>query len=104
MNLARFGPARQTGHDVELFQQSCDDVLCVGFFGESIEVGDDLEEGVLGVFNGLVAEVFALGLQALMMFEKLFAIKSVSANRGGAGGSKKAWDSGSCSAYRITAV
>ncbi len=90
MNLAGIRPAGKTGHHVELFQQLGDDVFCVGFFGESIEVGDDFQEGVFCVFNGLGAEVFALGLQAFVMFEKFFPVKlGERRNRGGAAGSNR---------------
>ena len=75
VNLAGVRPAGKTGHHVEFFQQLGDDVFCVGVFGESIEVGDDFQEGVLCVFNGLGAEVFALGLQAFLMFAELFPVK-----------------------------
>jgi len=107
VNLVGFGPARETGHDVELFQQLCDEVLCVGVFGESIEVGDDLEEGVLCVFNGLGAEVFALCLQALVMFKEFFPIKFGQRRnrRRRRGIQQKAWDSGSCPRHiGLTAV
>ena len=50
-------------------------MFCVGFFGESIEVGDDFQEGVLCVLDGLRAEVLTLGLQTFVMLEKFFAIK-----------------------------
>lgn len=75
MNLIRIRPARQTRHDIKLFEELCDDLFCVGLFGEPIEVGDDFQEGVLGVFNSLRAEVFTLGLQAFVMFDELFPVE-----------------------------
>ena len=75
MNLAGVGPAGEAGHHVELAEQLGDYLFGVGFFGESIEVGDDFQEGGFDVLDGLCAVILALGLQALMMLEKFFAIE-----------------------------
>jgi len=107
VNLIRIRPAGQTRDRVELFKELRDDLFCVGLFGEPIEVGDDFQEGVLCVFNGLGAEVFALGLQAFMVLDELFPVK-----RGQSGVARwcgviqqEAWDSGSCPRHiGLTAV
>ena len=75
VNLTRIRPTRQTGHHVEFSQQPGDDLFCVGFFGEPIEIGEDFLEGVFCVLDGLGAVVLPLGLQAPMVLKKFFAIK-----------------------------
>lgn len=75
MKLLRFRPAGETRHDIKLLQELRDDVFCVGLFGEPIEVGDDFQEGVLCVFNGLRAEILTLGLKTFVMLDELFPVK-----------------------------
>lgn len=75
MDLARVGPARQAGHDVELAEQIGNDLFGVGASGQPIHLGDDFLEGGFSVAEGLIAEVLALGLETSMVFHKLFAVK-----------------------------
>ena len=66
-----------------------------------------LRRAVLGVFNGLGAEVLALGLQAFVMFEEFFPVELGQRRnrRRRRGIQQKAWDSGSCPRHiGLTAV
>ena len=74
MDFVRVGPAGQAGHHVE-FTQQLGNLFGVGFFGEAIGFGDDAEEGGFDVLDGLGAVILALGVQALMMFDELFAVE-----------------------------
>ena len=98
VNLTRIRPSRQTGHAVKLLEELGDELFCVGFCGEPIEVGQDFQEGVFSVLDGLGAVVFALRLQAFMMFEKLFAVEIRESGdaRWRRLIQRKAWDAGSC--------
>ena len=75
MDFEGVGPGRKPGHDVELAEEAGHHLIGVGLHRELLEVGHDALERSLDPADGLLGKVLTLFLQALVMFEKFFAVE-----------------------------
>ena len=83
MDFQGIGPAGEAGHDIELAEQAGHHFIGVGLPRKVFEVRHHLLQGALDPANGLLGEVLSLSLQALVMFEELFAVELNEGRRSG---------------------
>lgn len=75
MDFEGIGPGRQAGHDIELTKQTGQDDAGIVLFGQLLEIGHHALEREFDTANRLLGKIFPLGVQALLMFEELFAVE-----------------------------
>ena len=75
VDLSGIGPGRKPGDDVELPEESADNLVGVRFGAEPIELGNNFDEGFLDVADGTLRIELALLLEALLALEKFFSVK-----------------------------
>ncbi len=73
MQLTRFGPGGEFGHDVELAKELADELAGVVALTELLDLLEDSRERIFGLRDRAFRVVLTLTFEALMMFEELFA-------------------------------
>ena len=73
MKLVRFSPRGQLGDEVELPEQFPHHLTRIVALAQLLELPHDARQRFLRLRDGAVGVVLALPLEALMMFEELFA-------------------------------
>lgn len=73
--VLRIRPARETSHEIELTEETADDVVTVATLADVIELGEGLSEGGFDFGDGVFGKAFTLFEKPLFVLQELFTIE-----------------------------
>jgi hypothetical protein len=68
-------PAREAGHEVELAEQTADNVIAITTLADMIEFREGLREGGFDFGDGVLGIAFTLLLKLAFVLQELFTIE-----------------------------